>query len=55
MFLFIPDGFTYEKSAIVEWLVSRRKASPMTNLPLEDATLRENVKLKAEIDAFLKS
>ena len=28
------DGFVYEKAAIGEWLISRKKTSPMTNLPM---------------------
>lgn len=35
------DGFTYERSAIEDWL-SRKKTSPMTNQPLLHSDLVPN-------------
>ena len=49
------DGYIYEKAAIQEWLTSRRKTSPMTNLPLEDLTLIPQVDLQKKIKANVSS
>ena len=46
------DGFVYEKSAIKEWLLTRRNTSPMTNLEMTDASLIPCDQLKLRIDAF---
>ena len=46
------DGFVYEKSAIKEWLMTRRNTSPMTNLEMTDASLSPCDQLKERIDAF---
>ena len=46
------DGFVYEKSAIKEWLMTRRNTSPMTNLEMTDASLIPCDQLKEKIDAF---
>ena len=46
------DGFVYEKSAIKEWLMTRRNTSPMTNLEMTDASLIPCDQLKERIDAF---
>ena len=43
------DGYIYEKAAIQEWLLSRRKTSPMTNLPIEDLTLVPQKDLQKKI------
>ena len=43
------DGFIYEKAAIQEWLTSRRKTSPMTNLPIEDLKLIPQLELQKKI------
>ena len=49
------DGYVYEKAAIQEWLTSRRKTSPMTNLPIEDLTLIPQVDLQKKIKAYVKN
>ena len=46
------DGFIYEKSAIKEWLMTRRNTSPMTNLEMTDASLIPCDQLRERIDAF---
>ena len=43
------DGFIYEKAAIQEWLTSRRKTSPMTNLAIEDLELIPQLQLQKKI------
>ena len=43
------DGYIYEKAAIQEWLTSRRKTSPMTNLPVEDMKLIPQLDLQKKI------
>lgn len=48
------DGFVYEKAAIEEWLVSRRKTSPMTNLPMENTTLVLQTEMQQRIKAFFE-
>lgn len=40
------DGFTYERSAILEWLEGGNTRSPMTNEELEHALLMPNVTLR---------
>jgi hypothetical protein len=49
------DGYIYEKAAIKEWLTSRRKTSPMTNLPIEDLTLIPQIDLQKKIKESLHS
>ena len=46
------DGFVYEKAAIEEWLISRRKTSPMTNLPMTSTTLVCQTELLSRIREF---
>ena len=48
------DGFVYERAAIQEWIVSRRKTSPMTNLPLKDLTLTPQPELQSKIRIRMK-
>ena len=48
------DGFIYERAAIQEWIVSRRKTSPMTNLPLNDLTLTPQPELQSKIRIRMK-
>ena len=43
------DGYIYEKAAIQEWLTSRRKTSPMTNLAVEDMKLIPQLDLQKKI------
>lgn len=45
------DGFTYERSAIIRWLMSKNK-SPLTGNPLTDQTLRTNHNIKQILDAL---
>ena len=49
------DGYIYEKAAIQEWLTSRRKTSPMTNLPVEDMKLIPQLELQKKIKDSLSS
>ena len=46
------DGFIYEKAAIEEWLVSRRKTSPMTNLPMKNTDMEYQRVLAERIETF---
>lgn len=48
------DGFTYERSSILEWFDRGRITSPMTNEEMDTKTLMENTDLKYKIDEFLK-
>lgn len=45
------DGFTYERSAIEDWL-TRKKTSPMTNVPLEHERLIPNLSVSRALKAF---
>ena len=47
------DGFIYEKTAIKEWLMTRRNTSPMTNLEMTDSSLIHCDELKQRIDTYL--
>ncbi|XP_020577835.1 U-box domain-containing protein 57-like isoform X2 [Phalaenopsis equestris] len=47
------DGFTYEETAIREWLKNGRDTSPMTNLELENLNLSPNHALKIAIQDWL--
>ncbi|XP_046734061.1 WD repeat, SAM and U-box domain-containing protein 1-like [Diprion similis] len=47
------DGFTYERAAINEWLLSGKYSSPMTNAPLRDTKFVTNVFLKNKICSLL--
>ena len=49
-----PDGYTYERKAIEEWL-TRSSESPMTREQLSANSLIPNRLVKEEIDEFLKS
>lgn len=49
------DGYIYEKAAIQEWLTSRRKTSPMTNLPVEDIKLIPQLDLQKRIRESITS
>lgn len=50
----IEDGFTYERSAILEWFSKDKNTSPMTNSCLTSLELYDNEKVKAEIESYLK-
>jgi len=45
------DGFTYERSSILRWF-SEHNTSPLTNLPLDDLSLRPNQALLSLIHDF---
>jgi len=45
------DGFTYERNAILQWF-SSHNTSPLTNLPLNDLSLRPNQALFSLISEF---
>ncbi|CAB4056671.1 unnamed protein product [Lepeophtheirus salmonis] len=48
------DGFVYEKkTAIEEWLISRKRTSPMTNLIIHDVSLTFNRQIHRKIQDFL--
>ena len=49
------DGFVYEKAAIQEWLISRKKTSPMTNLPMTSTKMDFQKELKDRINEFMKN
>ena len=46
------DGYIYEKAAIEEWLISRRKTSPMTNLPMTSTKMELQSELLTRIRHF---
>ena len=46
------DGFTYEESAIKEWLTTRRNTSPMTNLEIKVISLTPDADLRERIEEF---
>lgn len=45
------DGFTYERKAIVRWLLTKNK-SPLTGKPLSDQSLRPNKNVKSLVDTL---
>ena len=49
-----PDGHTYERDAIVEWL-HKNGTSPMTREPMTIESLRPNQTIKQLIDEFRSS
>lgn len=49
----IPDGFSYEREALEEWLSRGKETSPMTNLDLSPDVL-ENSVLRERIESFLR-
>ena len=46
------DGYTYERSAILQWLQLGHTTSPMTNQPLEHPGLTSNRALRAAIQQW---
>ncbi|NXU53948.1 WSDU1 protein, partial [Turnix velox] len=48
------DGYSYEKDAIESWISSKRRSSPMTNLPLPSAVLTPNRTLRMAISRWLE-
>ncbi|XP_065527243.1 WD repeat, SAM and U-box domain-containing protein 1 isoform X3 [Lathamus discolor] len=49
------DGYSYEKEAIENWINSKRRSSPMTNLPLPSPMLTPNRTLKMAISRWLET
>ena len=47
------DGWSYERSAIAEWL-GRRRCSPLTNCPVDSALLVPNEALRRRIDRWAR-
>jgi hypothetical protein len=50
----ITDGFSYERSAILEWFSRGKNTSPMTNMEINGG-LEDNKDLKNHIDKYLKA
>lgn len=48
------DGFSYERSAILEWFAKDKNTSPMTNSVLTSLEVYDNDKKKEEIQRYLK-
>lgn len=46
------DGNSYQRSALVEWIETRRKTSPVTNVDLEPFTFVENRNLLKSIEEW---
>ncbi len=46
-FLFIIDGYTYERSAIMSWFMEGNRRSPTTNITLPNTTLFPNYTLRS--------
>ncbi|NXM78192.1 WSDU1 protein, partial [Serilophus lunatus] len=49
------DGYSYEREAVEHWLSSKRRSSPMTNLPLASLALTPNRTLKMAISRWLET
>lgn len=47
------DGFTYERRAITEWLLTGKKTSPMTNNELLDVDFKTNTEIRSKIQKYL--
>ena len=46
-----PEGNSYEKSQIIEWL-KKSKTSPITRSYLDSSLLKENIPLRKSIDSI---
>ena len=46
------DGHSYEEAAILQWLKTGHKTSPLTNIKLNHAALTPNFALKKAIGSF---
>ena len=55
IYLSLVDGYTYERSAITDWLSKGRRTSPVTNLPLPTTLLIPNRLVKTLIEKQNKS
>ncbi|XP_051479887.1 WD repeat, SAM and U-box domain-containing protein 1 isoform X2 [Apus apus] len=49
------DGYSYEREAMENWISTKRRASPMTNLPLPFLMLTPNRTLKMAINRWLET
>ncbi|NXP54950.1 WSDU1 protein, partial [Heliornis fulica] len=49
------DGYSYEKEAMENWISTKRRSSPMTNLPLPSLVLTPNRTLKMAISRWLET
>ncbi|XP_032066923.1 WD repeat, SAM and U-box domain-containing protein 1 isoform X2 [Thamnophis elegans] len=49
------DGYSYEKEAIENWIIKKRRSSPMTNLSLQRLVLTPNRTLKMAINRWLET
>nr|XP_056717280.1 WD repeat, SAM and U-box domain-containing protein 1 [Euleptes europaea] len=49
------DGYSYEKEAMENWIINKRRSSPMTNLPLQRLVLTPNRTLKMAINRWLET
>uniref|UniRef100_UPI00398EDE6C WD repeat, SAM and U-box domain-containing protein 1 isoform X1 n=2 Tax=Pristiophorus japonicus TaxID=55135 RepID=UPI00398EDE6C len=47
------DGYSYEREAIESWINTKKRTSPMTNMPLESSLLTSNRTLKMAIDRWI--
>ena len=52
LYLFLADGFTYERLAIEAWLANNKRTSPMTNELLQHLTLTPNRTLRTLIQHY---
>lgn len=55
LWVFVTDGYSYERDAIEGWISSRNRSSPMTNLPLQTTVLTPNRTLKMAIGRWKAS
>ncbi|XP_069080287.1 WD repeat, SAM and U-box domain-containing protein 1 [Pleurodeles waltl] len=46
------DGYSYEKQAIESWISTKKRSSPMTNLPLQSLVLTPNRTLKMALNRW---
>ncbi|NWR93318.1 WSDU1 protein, partial [Furnarius figulus] len=49
------DGYSYEREAMEHWISTKRRSSPMTNLPLHSLMLTPNRTLKMAISRWLET
>lgn len=47
------DGYSYEREAIENWINTKKRTSPMTNMPLESTLITPNRTLKMAIDRWI--
>ncbi|XP_015214207.2 WD repeat, SAM and U-box domain-containing protein 1 isoform X2 [Lepisosteus oculatus] len=49
------DGYSYEREAIESWISTKKRSSPMTNLPLKSTVMTPNRTLKMAISRWRSS